>query len=88
LTSFSVSDELDLGQNHMISPDGYNIGRDDFIKKATSEPKQFLLDEFTTSVIMIDGLLSVGAEGVNHGKIWREIQSRTHHIYSSVLTIK
>ena len=37
---------------------------------------------------MIDGLLSVGAEGVNHGKIWREIQSRTHHIYSSVLTIK
>lgn len=56
-----------MKEHHTISPDGYNVGRDDLVRKATAEPQKFLRDEFTTTVIMLEGLLPLGAQGVNHG---------------------
>ncbi|KDR75129.1 hypothetical protein GALMADRAFT_34737, partial [Galerina marginata CBS 339.88] len=62
----AVSQEEDLEDHHTIAPNGYNIGRDNFVKKAVGK-KQFLLKTYTTTVQDVTGLLPAGSAGVNHG---------------------
>lgn len=62
----AVSQEFDLQGKHAIVPNGYNIGRDDFVNKAVGK-KRFLLKTYQTTVQDITGLLPAGSEGINHG---------------------
>jgi len=62
----AVSHEEDLSESHNIVPNGYNIGRDEFVNSAKGT-KTFLLKKYTTTVQDITGLLQPGSQGVNHG---------------------
>lgn len=66
----AVSREEDVSKKHMIVPDGYDVGRDDLVKKS-QEGKDgktsFFGKKYRTRVEYLSGLLAVGSEGVNHG---------------------
>ncbi|KAJ7873885.1 hypothetical protein B0H14DRAFT_3557151, partial [Mycena olivaceomarginata] len=68
----SVSKEEDASQSHNIIPDGYNIGRDLLVAGAVGEHtgfdgKKFKFNTYDTVVADLTGLLSPGADGINHG---------------------
>ncbi|KAH9059323.1 hypothetical protein EDB87DRAFT_1675123 [Lactarius vividus] len=57
----AVSQEENILENHTISPDGYNIGRDKFVQGALGA------SGYHTVAQNITGLLAPGSTGVNHG---------------------
>lgn len=62
----AVSKEEDLQQDHNISPDGYNVGRNMFASAAVgSHPA--LLKNYEVTVTDLPNLLAPGSQGVNHG---------------------
>jgi len=62
----AVSQEEDALENHTISPDGYDIGRDKFVEGAL---KVTTYKGFTYKTVAenITGLLEPGSSGINHG---------------------
>jgi hypothetical protein len=70
LHSTSVSKEEDLEENHTIVPDGYNIGRDLLVASAVNgggiTSHNGVIYKATSQ--NITGLLTPGADGVNHGE--------------------
>ncbi|PWN26448.1 hypothetical protein BDZ90DRAFT_233089 [Jaminaea rosea] len=65
----ALSKEKDVTSHHDVVPDGYNIGRDEFVKKSQSEPNghtSFFGKHYRTTVRYVEGLLPVGAQGINH----------------------
>lgn len=68
----AVSKEEDATKNHMIVPDGYNIGRDEMVAKALGDKKDgktnFMFTNYSTQVTYLAGLMPAGVDGdVNHG---------------------
>ncbi|THU80944.1 hypothetical protein K435DRAFT_694598 [Dendrothele bispora CBS 962.96] len=61
-----VSKEQHSGKNHMIVPDGYNIGRDWLVEKATSGSRWDGM-WWRAELEWQEGLLEPGNDGVNHG---------------------
>jgi hypothetical protein len=61
----AVSQEQDLHHHHNIVPDGYNIGRDRLVARA-SKDTNFEDVHYRTSIKRLDNLLPAGAAGVNH----------------------
>lgn len=62
----AVSQEEPATENHTISPDGYNQGRDNFVANAIGS-RNFGGVTYSTSSESVTGLLPVGANGINHG---------------------
>ncbi|KAG6831765.1 hypothetical protein H0H92_007917 [Tricholoma furcatifolium] len=62
----AVSQEEDLAEHHNIVPDGYNIGRDKFVKAAVGT-RSYCGVTYETTVKDLPGSLVAGAQGVNHG---------------------
>ncbi|TDL22580.1 hypothetical protein BD410DRAFT_722852 [Rickenella mellea] len=63
----AVSHEENLADNHTISPDGYDVGRDELVSTATAGQTSFGGVKYTTTSQSITGLLPVGSAGINHG---------------------
>ncbi|KAJ8080218.1 hypothetical protein PM082_017048 [Marasmius tenuissimus] len=63
----AVSKEKDSSKNHMIIPDGYNIGRDYLVSQACSSPTRWKGKWWLATVDWHDGLIEAGKEGINHG---------------------
>ncbi|KIK69249.1 hypothetical protein GYMLUDRAFT_35314 [Collybiopsis luxurians FD-317 M1] len=61
----AVSVEEDAPENHNIIPNGYNLGRDSLVAAAVGE-KEFNGVKYTTTAQTVEGLLPVGAQGINH----------------------
>jgi len=61
-----VSKELDSRKHHTIVPNGYNIGRDWLVDRATSGSRWKGM-WWKAEVEWKQGLLKPGKEGVNHG---------------------
>ncbi|KNZ73158.1 hypothetical protein J132_00993, partial [Termitomyces sp. J132] len=61
-----VSKEEDSSKNHKIVPNGYNIGRDFLVDRATSVTR-WKGKWWKAEVEWRDDLLESGSEGVNHG---------------------
>jgi len=61
-----ASKEMDASKNHMIVPDGYNIGRDYLVERATAGSHGGGI-WWKAEVEWREGLLSPGKQGVNHG---------------------
>lgn len=54
----------------MIVPNGYNIGRDQLVEQSASRANgitSFMFTKYQTKVEYVSGLISPGAQGVNHG---------------------
>ncbi|KAG6911154.1 hypothetical protein DXG01_003894 [Tephrocybe rancida] len=64
----AVSQEEDLAEHHNIVPDGYNIGRDKFVKAAVGTTSYFGIT-YETSLQDLAGFLTPGDQGVNHGEL-------------------
>ncbi|GAA5941582.1 uncharacterized protein JCM15063_001627 [Sporobolomyces koalae] len=62
----SASKEVDWRGNHKIAPNGYNLGRDLIVQTALKGTK-YLGRSWDTEVEYIEGLLTPGSEGINHG---------------------
>ncbi|KAJ7157955.1 hypothetical protein C8R43DRAFT_996424 [Mycena crocata] len=62
----AVSKEENVIKHHMISPDGYNIGRDLLVQRAT-KTNYFNGIKYTSTARSIQGLMAAGTAGVNHG---------------------
>ncbi|SNX85420.1 uncharacterized protein MEPE_04129 [Melanopsichium pennsylvanicum] len=66
----ATSREMDANKNHMIVPNGYNLGRNQLVQKALAKPKRgktsFMGTKYTTSVQFVAGLMPMGIQGVNH----------------------
>ncbi|KAF8495195.1 hypothetical protein F5888DRAFT_587323 [Russula emetica] len=62
----AVSAEENVFEGHTIAPDGYDVGRDDFVKSAV-ELKEYQGIKYNTVARNITGLISPGSTGVNHG---------------------
>lgn len=65
----AASSEMDATKNHMIIPDGYNIGRDKFVMQSQKEKDgitSFFFTKYKTTVEYVGGLMPPGIEGVNH----------------------
>ncbi|GJE88762.1 hypothetical protein PsYK624_048470 [Phanerochaete sordida] len=62
----ATSAEEGLFQNHTITTNGYDVGRDDFVQMATGLI-QFNGTSYNTTVQQLTGVLPVGSQGVNHG---------------------
>ncbi|KJA27778.1 hypothetical protein HYPSUDRAFT_876163 [Hypholoma sublateritium FD-334 SS-4] len=62
----AASREEDLEEGHTIIPDGYNIGRDQFVADALGQ-RTFGGFVYSTTAENITGLLPVGSTGINHG---------------------
>jgi hypothetical protein len=63
----AVSQEEDLAESHTISPNGYNIGRDNFVGSANvSTGTSYGGIAYHTTSEWVSGLLPVGTAGVNH----------------------
>lgn len=60
-----ASKEQPASQNHMIVPDGYNIGRNYFVERAVAGT-QFHGKWWKAEVEWREGLLAPGRRGVNH----------------------
>ncbi|KAF8492306.1 hypothetical protein JB92DRAFT_3003418 [Gautieria morchelliformis] len=63
----AVSQEENLQNNHTISPNGYDVGRDQLVGLATAGQTSFNGVTYTANNETIMGLLPVGTAGVNHG---------------------
>jgi len=61
-----VSKEENSGKHHEIIPNGYNIGRDFLVGRATS-PTHWNSIWWQAEVEWVEGLLEPGNHGVNHG---------------------
>ncbi|KAJ7915864.1 hypothetical protein B0H13DRAFT_1999342 [Mycena leptocephala] len=59
----AVSHERNFLTHHTISPDGYNLGRDLLVARATHTRTVFKGVRYATSVRRLEGLLGVGKEG-------------------------
>ncbi|KAL9936198.1 hypothetical protein V8E36_005040 [Tilletia maclaganii] len=62
----AASKEKGLVEHHDIIPNGYNIGRDEIVKAATSKTS-YKGKNFIASVKYVSGLLPSGSKGINHG---------------------
>ncbi|KAN0140232.1 hypothetical protein V8E53_002128 [Lactarius tabidus] len=62
----AVSQEEDILENHTISPDGYDIGRDKFVAGAL-QVTSYKGVSYKTVAENITGLLTPGSAGINHG---------------------
>ncbi|KAI9448550.1 hypothetical protein H4582DRAFT_97789 [Lactarius indigo] len=62
----AVSQEEDVIKSHTISPDGYDIGRDQFVEGALGV-KHYQGVNYETAAKTITGLLAPGSAGINHG---------------------
>ncbi|KIK69788.1 hypothetical protein GYMLUDRAFT_212647 [Collybiopsis luxurians FD-317 M1] len=62
-----VSKEQHAKKNHMIVPNGYNIGRDFVVEQAVSSPTHWNSLWWRAEVEWVEGLLEPGSVGVNHG---------------------
>ncbi|EKM52343.1 uncharacterized protein PHACADRAFT_260672 [Phanerochaete carnosa HHB-10118-sp] len=62
----ATSAEEGLFQNHTISADGYDVGRNIFANMAAGMT-QFNGTSYNTTVQNLTGVLPVGSQGVNHG---------------------
>ncbi|PWN53948.1 hypothetical protein IE53DRAFT_383525 [Violaceomyces palustris] len=65
----AASKEENLQEHHMIIPDGYNIGRDEFIRQSQKEKggvTSFFFNSYRTKVEWVQGLMPSGIQGVNH----------------------
>jgi len=63
----AVSMEEDVEEGHDIVPNGYNIGRNEFVATAIAGQTSFLGVTYSTTAENITGLLEPGSTGVNHG---------------------
>ncbi|KAI0288279.1 hypothetical protein BC826DRAFT_916029 [Russula brevipes] len=61
----AVSEEENVFDGHTISPDGYNLGRDNFVKGAVGL-KKYKGIKYNTVVQNVTGLVPSGSSGVNH----------------------
>ncbi|KAF8197945.1 hypothetical protein BJ912DRAFT_952626 [Pholiota molesta] len=61
----AVSKEEDVEEGHTIVPDGYNIGRNEFVAVALGTTS-FGGTTYSTTGQNITGLLPVGSTGINH----------------------
>jgi len=61
----AVSVENWAGEHHSIVPDGYDLGRDSLVIKATGNTKYYD-NEYSTTSYYLSGLLQNGTEGINH----------------------
>ncbi|KAK0541943.1 hypothetical protein OC846_001918 [Tilletia horrida] len=64
----AVSTEENVTQAHTIKPDGYNLGRDDFVQRSQSQPNaqtDFFFQAWRTSVTWVTGLIPMGTTA-NH----------------------
>jgi len=61
----AVSAELSSRHNHMIRPDGYNIGRDLLVERAV-RGGNWKSDWWKADVDWVEGLLQPGKRGINH----------------------
>ncbi|KAI9449627.1 hypothetical protein BJY52DRAFT_228009 [Lactarius psammicola] len=62
----AVSQEENVSHGHTITPNGYNIGRDKFVKGALGV-KRYQGVKYQTVAQNITGLLPAGSTGINHG---------------------
>ncbi|KAI0063783.1 hypothetical protein BV25DRAFT_1772966, partial [Artomyces pyxidatus] len=62
----AVSKEENVFEGHTIVPDGYNIGRNDFVAAALGQTS-FDGVSYSTTAENITGLIAPGSAGVNHG---------------------
>ncbi|KAF5343143.1 hypothetical protein D9758_015208 [Tetrapyrgos nigripes] len=62
----AVSQEESSSENHTISPDGYDSGRDNLVAGAVGT-KNFGGVTYHTTSQTVSGLLSAGTAGINHG---------------------
>jgi len=61
----AVSVEQWIGEHHNIVTDGYDLGRDSVVVRATGKT-QFGNNKYSTTSYFITGLLQPGTEGINH----------------------
>ncbi|KAJ3564329.1 hypothetical protein NP233_g8366 [Leucocoprinus birnbaumii] len=62
----AVSQEQPATESHTISPNGYNLGRDNFVANATGT-RSFGGVTYSTVSETLTGLLPTGSAGINHG---------------------
>jgi len=62
----AVSEEENVFEGHTIAPNGYNSGRDSFVKSAV-ELKEYQGIKYNTVARNITGLIPPGSTGINHG---------------------
>ncbi|SPO27328.1 uncharacterized protein UTRI_10445 [Ustilago trichophora] len=66
----ATSREQDASKNHMIIPNGYNIGRNQLVQQALGKAKDgktsFMWTKYRTEVQFVAGLMPQGMQGVNH----------------------
>ncbi|GAA5832760.1 hypothetical protein JCM11251_005752 [Rhodosporidiobolus azoricus] len=62
----AASKEVDLRKQHKIAPNGYNLGRDYIVERATSGSR-YLGRSWQAQVEWVEGLLKPGNDGINHG---------------------
>ncbi|SPO26980.1 uncharacterized protein UTRI_10445_B [Ustilago trichophora] len=66
----ATSREEDASKNHMIIPNGYNIGRNQLVQQALGKAKDgktsFMWTKYRTEVQFVAGLMPQGVQGVNH----------------------
>ncbi|POY71663.1 hypothetical protein BMF94_5358, partial [Rhodotorula taiwanensis] len=62
----AASKEVDLRGKHKIAHNGYNIGRDLIVERASSG-STYLNRRYETKVEWLEGLLRPGSEGMAHG---------------------
>ncbi|KAH8979925.1 hypothetical protein EDB86DRAFT_596917 [Lactarius hatsudake] len=62
----AVSQEENVSHGHMITPNGYNIGRDKFVSGALGV-KRYQGVKYQTVAQNVTGLLPPGSTGINHG---------------------
>ncbi|KAI0793255.1 hypothetical protein C8Q75DRAFT_552192 [Abortiporus biennis] len=62
----AVSKEENVTENHTISPDGYDVGRDSLVAAAVGQTSFGGVDYTTTSQTLLNEM-PAGATGVNHG---------------------
>ncbi|KZT39075.1 hypothetical protein SISSUDRAFT_1061472 [Sistotremastrum suecicum HHB10207 ss-3] len=63
----AVSSEQDVEQSHNIIPNGYDIGRDDFVTSATAAGLSYNNVKYSVKSETVSGLLQPGSSGINHG---------------------
>ncbi|TFY65741.1 hypothetical protein EVG20_g5358 [Dentipellis fragilis] len=61
----AVSHEEDVSENHTISPDGYDVGRNELVAAAVGNTN-FNGVSYSTTAQDITGLIAPGTNGVNH----------------------
>jgi len=62
----AISQERSVFEGHKISKNGYDVGRDKFVKSALGL-KKYQGIKYSTVARNITGLLPSGSTGVNHG---------------------